>query len=115
MQAVLFRSSGAEALRSAMEAGVITGHMADEAARVLAENERLEHEVMVLRGLTNRQQAQSAERRGYVVRLMRRDCDRRRRYRDGRAYRVGLVVAGVCGGVLLAAAVMIAAFGAVMA
>lgn len=115
MQAVLFRSSGAEALRSAMEAGVITGHMADEAARVLAENERLRHEAMILRGLTVRQQAQSAERRGYVMRMMRRDCDRRRRYRDGRAYRVGLVVAGACGGALMASLVMLIGFWAVMA
>jgi hypothetical protein len=115
MQAILIKSSGAEWLRQALEAGVLNGQAADEAARVLAENERLEHEVMILRGLTARQQAQTAERRGYVVRLIRRDFDRRRRYRDGRAYRVGLVAAGVCGGVLLTAAVMAAALGAVMA
>ena len=115
MQAILIKSSGAEALRSAMEAGVITGHMADEAARVLAENERLEHEVMVLRGLTNRQQAQSAERRAYVTALLRRDAQTRRVRLESRGYRASLVVFGACGGALMASLVMLIGFWAVMA
>lgn len=94
---------GAAALRQAAEAGLIARDIEDDVIRVTAENERLEHDNRMLRGVQGRQAAQISEYRQMVLARTGWQVDGKSLRRARKDERAGLMIIGITIGCVVTA------------
>lgn len=110
---ILLKGSGSQFLRQAVEAGLVSGDIQAEIARVTAANEKLELDNKTLKALVSKMRAQAEERRAFVERMMAHGYEAKAKRYD-KTYVLGMFVAGLCAGVVIACVVATIAVGGLM-
>lgn len=99
----MLKGYGAEALRQAISMGLVAPELEGAYIKVAAENERLEHDNRLLRGLQDRQRAQIEEYRHMTLARTGWQLDGKYLRRASKDERAGILIIGITIGCVLTA------------